>query len=444
MKKLVRAAAGGLLCIHSAGIFAQSTCTAGQLDESFGVANNGYVQISPTLYNYPNSISGESEVLDATGASYSVSTAAADSVGYGVSDIVKVKSGGARDLTFGGFGSVVPPPPPADTQDATLTMDASGNLVIANMAADGASVVLYRYSAAGVPDTTYGTAGVATIPLTQITGPWAIKAAPDGSVLVAAGVFSSSSSSWLPAVFKITPTGALDTTFGSSGFSYFYAGAFGPFGKATDLSIQADGTILVGGRVGDNNTYNEFFVARLLANGALDTSFGTSAGMTVVSFGSVIADGRRMAVEADGKIVLLGGITSAGGSATGVIRLTANGVPDSTFNGTGSVQLAGFLGWQVALQNNNKILISATQPTGPQTNVAVAARLTAAGQLDSSFGNNGTTTLAVPGAANASVAHIGYEPGGAIHILVIGMDVTGTIYTEYLARLDSGTGSGCH
>jgi uncharacterized delta-60 repeat protein len=328
-------------------------------------------------------------------------------------------------------------------------MDGAGNLVIAIISADNASVVLYRYSAAGVLDTTYGTSGAATVPVT-LFGPWAIEAAPDGSVLVAAGAApSSTASQWQPVVFKVTPAGALDTSFGSGGFSYFYPRTFGPTGKATDLSIQSNGSILVGGRVGDNITYNQFFVARLLPNGALDTSFGTNAGMTVVSFGIVVADGRKMAVQPDGKIVLVGGVGNNNNSIidTGVIRLNANGLPDSTFNGRGALHLVGFHGWQVALEDNDKILIAATQsnaqPTGSN---ALVVRLTPSGQLDPAFGpeRNGMVTLAVPSAVNTTTSHIGYEPGRGIHVVVVGTDATGTISTEYLLRLDAGSGSGCH
>ena len=434
MKKVL-AAAGGLLCVHSAGVLAQPLCAS-------------HVQISPTLYNYPTALSGESEILEPTGTSYSISAAAADPAGYSIADIIKLKSDGARDLSFGGFGSVVPAPPAASSQDAALTRDGSGNLIIANMAADGASVVLNRYSAAGKLDTTYGTAGIATIPVIQVTGPWALEAAPDGSVLVVAGGFPDpSSSGWQPVIFKVTPAGALDTSFGIGGFSYFYTGAFGPNGKATDLSLRSDGSILVGGRVGNNAN---FFVARLFANGTLDTSFGTSGGITAVSFGTTLAEGRKMAVQADGKIVLVGAVgpidntPNGANTDTGVIRLTANGALDPTFNGTGSLHLPGFHGWQVALQGDNRILISATRANGPQATQALAVRLTASGRLDSTFGHehNGVVPLAVPGVASEAVAHIAYEPASGIHELVIGTDLTGTTYTEYLVRLNAdGEGS---
>ena len=439
MRKLALAAAAGcLLYAYSPGALAQSLCMHPGAAERMR-----YMQISPILDDAATSLAGESEILDPTGAAYVISSAAADGAGLSIADIVKIKAGGARDLSFGGFGAVVPPSPPAGTQDAALTRDSSGNLIIAIIAGDGASLVLHRYSAAGILDATYGTSGTLTIPFVQITGPWAIQAAADGSVLIAAGVFPADSSpGWEPVVLKVTPDGALDTSFGTGGFSYFYTGAFGPAGKATDLSIRPDGTILVGGRVGDNHTYDYFFVARLLADGALDTSFGASGGMTTVSFGNTIADGRKMTVQSDGRIVLVGGVGPFGGPNTGVIRLTANGSPDPSFNGTGSVLLTSFHAYHVALQADDRILMAGTEATGPQTTATVIARMTGSGQLDSTFGDqhSGLLTLQVPGAASSSPSRITYSPETGIHVLVSGGDVTGTVYTEYLARLSAGAG----
>lgn len=432
MRRLLLAAAGSLLCAYSPALFAQSVC---------------YRQISPTLYNVLNGLAGESEILTPTGMVYAVSSAAADPAGNAVADIVELNPRGRRDLTFGGAGSVVPPSPPAGTMDAALTRDSAGNLIIAIITADGANLVLNRFSPAGTLDTTYGTAGTVTIPFTQITGPWAIEAAPDGSVLIAAGAFPDASShGWEPVVLKVTPAGALDTGFGTGGVSYFNTGAFGPAGKATDLSIRPDGTILVGGRVGDNHTYDYFFVARLLADGALDTSFGASGGMTTVSFGNVVADGRKMAVQQDGRIVLVGGVGPLGGPNTGVIRLTAGGFPDPSFNGTGSLLLSGFHGYQVALQPDDKILIAAADTATSQSATSEVVRLTYSGKLDTTFGNqhNGVVPLQAPGAASTGTSQIAYSPESGIHVLVYGQDTTGTVYTDYVASLGGAAGPGCH
>ena len=446
---------GGLLCAQSAVVLAQvatTTCTAGHVDTSFGAAGTGYVQISPTLSPGTSSITVEGQALDATGESFTLSEAAIDAGGNGIPDLAKVKRNGVRDLTFGGFGSIVPQQPLVGAPDATLAIDGVGNLLVAMDTADGASVVISRYSPAGVIDPTYGVSGIATIPINGVTGPWAIGVATDGSVFIATRGFPPLPAPQFPSpvVAKVTPSGALDTSFGQGGYSFFYNGAFGPRGKATDLILQANGTILVAGRVGDNVTFNRFFVARLLANGVLDTTFGTSAGMTIIDFGTVLAFGRKLAVQSDGRIVVVGGIglTPTGNALdSGVARLNSNGSLDTSFNSTGMLRIVGGGGaFGVALQNNNKILITATPSVNAAKTLIGAAvtRLTTAGQLDTVFGSTGTVILPVPGYALSSATNITYGPGGKILVHVTADDATFTNLVENVVRLDSGSGFGCH
>ncbi len=109
------AVAAVLLCANSARLRAQASCTAGQLDLNFGAAGTGYVQTSPVIMDAQNALSGEGEVVDSSNASFSVSTASIDAAGNPNVDIVKIKAGGVRDVSFGGFGAVVPQPPVSAT-----------------------------------------------------------------------------------------------------------------------------------------------------------------------------------------------------------------------------------------------------------------------------------------------------------------------------------------
>jgi uncharacterized delta-60 repeat protein len=439
-----------LLCASSSLVCAQtvpSVCTAGMLDTHYGpAAGGGYVQSSPVMLNESEFETG---AFDSTNDYYTVSSAAMDMLGQPLAAIVKLKPGGARDLTYGGFGSVVPAPPTAGLVDASLAIDGSDRTVIAMMSADQTNIVLARYSSAGVLDASFGTGGELTIPFqNNVNGPWAVKAAADGTVFIATAT-STNGGPWQPIVVKVTPAGAIDTSFGVAGFASFYAQNFGPSGKATDLWLNADGTILVSGRIGDNHTYNVFYVARLTSYGALDTSFGTNAGFTVVSFGNVIAYGRKMAVQTDGKIVVVGGIIPSNDvtqavTDTGLIRLLANGVLDVTFNGSGVLHLSNVVYQVVALQNNNKILLageaSLTAPT------ALVARLLTNGQPDPAFGTagNGIVPVAAPGSPNTVITRVSYSPGGAI-IVHSGTGAAGvSAGAGVVLRLDSGSGTGCH
>jgi uncharacterized delta-60 repeat protein len=120
------------------------------------------------------------------------------------------------------------------------------------------------------------------------------------------------------ALVRYNSNGSLDSTFGSGGISLTLSGV------AEKIAILPDGKIVV---VGSNGS---LFVARYLSDGALDNSFG-SGGMAAptIKGGS---EGRSIAIQADGKIVV-GGL--AGGSYL-LARFTADGSPDQTLDGDGA------------------------------------------------------------------------------------------------------------
>ena len=72
-------------------------------------------------------------------------------------------------------------------------------------------------------------------------------------------------------------------------------------------------------------------VTRLNANGSVDTSFA-SAGEAFVNFGgNDVAN--AMALQPDGKIVLVGSTDAVGSGDFAVARLNADGTPDTSFSG---------------------------------------------------------------------------------------------------------------
>ncbi len=69
--------------------------------------------------------------------------------------------------------------------------------------------------------------------------------------------------------------------------------------------------------------------------------------------------GRAVAVQSDGKVVVVGSAGATGGGGLVVERFNANGSPDSSFGHGGAVDLlSGDLadGYSVAVQSDGKIL----------------------------------------------------------------------------------------
>lgn len=94
-------------------------------------------------------------------------------------------------------------------------------------------------------------------------------------------------------VARVTSTGALDATyFGGSGFLRFpfnLAGANSPFSNDTALALALEpitGVITLVGRAQSSATSSRPFVARLIANGAPDSSFAGDGTVVFGGFGS--------------------------------------------------------------------------------------------------------------------------------------------------------------
>ena len=76
-------------------------------------------------------------------------------------------------------------------------------------------------------------------------------------------------------VARYLPTGMIDTTFGTNGFTTISFTGLGDYGYSG--AIQADGKLIVAGTV-DDDSYMGF--ARLTSQGLLDPSFGSGGKIT--------------------------------------------------------------------------------------------------------------------------------------------------------------------
>ncbi len=208
---------------------------------------------------------------------------------------------------------------------------------------------------------------------------------------------------------RLNANGALDTTFGTGGIAAVDFGAT-EFGEA--MARQADGRILVAGR----SSATGAVIARLRATGVLDADFGSGGRVTLPGGGTASA----LLVQPDRTIVVAGNVS---GSATmTVTRLKPDGSLDATFGSSGTTavafgSLANPLGG-AARQPDGKIVIAGYTQDGED--VAVA-RLGADGSLDATFGAGGKATVdfgtatfgnAVALAPNGRIVVAGQKTGG--------------------------------
>jgi uncharacterized delta-60 repeat protein len=228
--------------------------------------------------------------------------------------LARYDSDGALDTTFGGDGTVVTKFGVWGVACA-VTLQANGKIVA--VGTNGRGFALARYLPDGSLDTSFGNEGKVG---RSFDGGWANAVAlqPDGKI-VAGGDYEI----FFSAVARYTAHGRLDPTFGGDGRVTTDVGASEE--AVVGLVIQANGKIVAAGRVGPHE-YGEtavwrFALMRYRANGVLDPGWG-SDGKVITKFkGGAGASGA--AVQADGKIVVVGGAGESNAEAFALARYLA-------------------------------------------------------------------------------------------------------------------------
>lgn len=159
----------------------------------------------------------------------------------------------------------------------------------------------------------------------------------DGRLLGVGWVDQSADARMLVAVF--TPDGKADRRFSRDGFATIrFPGAPGAFGYG--VAVQRDGRIVVVGETYDDSVTpreGDFAIARLTPRGALDDTF-SGDGRTTVSFGAESDGAWKVAIDSDGRIVVAGWAddTVTGDYDSAVAVLRPRGMPDAGFGDGGS------------------------------------------------------------------------------------------------------------
>jgi uncharacterized delta-60 repeat protein len=237
---------------------------------------------------------------------------------------------------------------------------------------------------------------------------------PDGKILIA-GTFSLISSVGRRGVARLNADGSLDTSF------VFIAGGNGTVNL---IALQPDGKILITGGFSYVNGLYALRLARLNPDGSIDPTF-----VAVVSdsnFGSQNLI-NAMIVQPDGKIIIGGGFNRVNDmSFNGLARLNPNGSVDTSFLPTIS---GGFPPVQtLALQPNGQILVGGNFSQVGGVNRQYLARLNANGSHDTGF-MFGT-------AVNGSVLRLALQSDGKV-IITGSFDLVGGVQRRGIARLNA-------
>ena len=213
----------------------------------------------------------------------------------------------------------------------------------------------------------------------------------------------------------VTVAVGLDATFGAGGKVATVLGK----GQGEAIAIQPDGSIVVAGRALGESSF-DFAVLRYLANGSLDTSFGSGGVATVDLAAGSDDEAFGVALQADGKIVVVGKTRVGGGTDDfGVARWHPDGTLDDTF-GTAGVTTTDIAGGHdgaqgVAIQADGAIVAAGNAGNGPDNDFGVV-RYLPDGTLDAGFGSGGKVTTTIGGMTDLAQA-IALTADGAIVVV---------------------------
>jgi uncharacterized delta-60 repeat protein len=194
----------------------------------------------------------------------------------------------------------------------------------------------------------------------------------NGKIIIG-GYFTSYNGVTRNNIARLNSDGTLDTSFVPQGT--------GLNAYVESIAIESTGKIVVGGYFGAYDSTNINGIARLNADGSLDTSFAPT--------GTGLNNGvKAVAIDTNGKILVGGGFTSYNGAPSNYIaRLNSDGSLDTSFAPTGTglnnaVQA-------IAIESSGKILVGGNFTSYNGTIRYYIARLNSDGSLDSSFAPTG-------------------------------------------------------
>lgn len=237
--------------------------------------------------------------------------------------IARLTTAGALDGSFGNAGlQRIDFHPGADDWAAAVTLDSAERIVVAGTAFVGYygqhDFAVARLLPTGAGDPSFGWEGKRTIGFDlgsadDVAADVAVD--KQGRILIAGTADLSRSGDRDMAVVRLLDNGRFDEAFGVEGtamIAFDYGGTLED--RATGIKIDSKGRIVVSGIVTRDFSGNtDIAVARLTANGALDSAFGNGSGKATVAFDYGGSEPFRyaelsagLAIDKKGRIIVAG------------------------------------------------------------------------------------------------------------------------------------------
>lgn len=295
---------------------------------------------------------------------------------------------GELDSSFGGDGRVATSLNQFGDQAYALAVQPDGRILVAGSSSNGANLdfAVVRYTGDGALDPSFNLDGTVTTMVGREDDEIAAIAVQDDGYIVAAG-YSMTESGRDFTLVRYTPDGLLDHSFGLGGIVITEYGSLDD--EFTSLAVDSEGRLVVAGYT-TGTAGRAVIVARYLPGGNLDLTFGDQ-GMSLIGVGEDTL-ARSLAVDDQGRILVAGSYLYQDRTELMVLRLTAEGELDNSFGEEGlAAALATGVptdGFGIDLLDNGAILVAGAVGVPGELDSALF-KYTPEGQPDRAFGDSG-------------------------------------------------------
>ncbi len=209
-----------------------------------------------------------------------------------------------------------------------------GKFVVLSQFYNSPTVAVARYASDGTLDTSFNAhgpvPGVATVTFGGIADngvQGAVAVDSQGRIVVATTVAISGANN--VGIARLTPGGALDTTFNSTGIEETTLG----FSEAqtTAVTLLPDDRIVTGALVITSGSQRELIAARFTTDGTRDGAFGAAFAPS----SGTLAAAPLIAQDGQGRFLLAGDLRGSFGTQQLLARLDSTGHLDATFGASG-------------------------------------------------------------------------------------------------------------
>lgn len=406
---------------------------AGDLDPSFGVGGKVVTDVPGYTGEAGNDVAVQPDgKIIVAGSAVNSTNGTSDFV------VLRYNPDGSLDTSFGIDGKVLTDFSNSNDNANAIALQVDGRIIVAGYASTSGlppNFAVARYDLNGDFDPSFSTDGRTTIVFNRgnkkagsithsIVRDIAIQF--DGRIVLAGDVDAKFG------LARLNPDSSLDTDFGVNGKMIVSLSGGTGGSAAYTVAIQtvdSEQRIVAAGYANSRKGGIDFGLMRFTANGTLDNTFDVD-GKVITDFAGGEDSVKDIVIDASNRIVAAG---ACGSINFALARYNSDGTLDITFDGDGKVatDFSGFsdAGESVAIQPDGKIIVVGVA-RNPGSDFALA-RYNSDGTPDNSFGNNGKLTTDLSGGDSARA--LAMQPDNKI--VLVGLTSNATVGSSFaLAR----------